>query len=213
MGIPEISGYGQYKRDVFAKLNVEFVAGKSILDIGCGDGTDAEIFIREFGLMTSAIDVYEHPRIHTIENLDFKIANILDLPFENGSFDYVFIHDVLHHVDEKEQSRERHLAGLRELKRVVAKNGTIIIVEANRYNPISYIHMVKRHGHDHWKQSYFFQVVREVFQDVRFRTFEAHAYPWGHPTMWYLYEYFMEHMVPGALRSYNVAMVSPNEPS
>ena len=212
MGMSDISGYGQYKRDVFRKLNVEFVAGKSILDIGCGDGTDAEIFIREFGLRTSAIDVYEHPRIQTIENLDFKIANILNLPFESGLFDYVFLHDVLHHVDEEEQSRERHLAGLREVKRVVAKTGTVVIVEANRYNPISYFHMVKRHGHDHWKQSYFFQVVQDVFQGVRFRTFEAHAYPWGYP-MWRVYEYFMEQMAPSALRSYNVAIISPNESS
>lgn len=210
MGIPDISGYGQYKSDVFRKLGMEFQAGMSILDIGCGDGTDAEIFMKEFRLKTSAVDVYEHPRIREIKNIDFQVASILDLPFPDSSFDYVFLHDVLHHVDEREQSRELHLAALREVQRVAARDGLVVIVEANRYNPISYFHMVKRLGHDHWTQSYFYGVVRNVFPQARFRTFEAHAYPWGYP-MWRVYEYFMERIAPPAIRSYNVAVMPSDE--
>lgn len=199
--------YGQYKNDFFRKLNFHFIPGKSILDIGCGDGVDAEIFIDKYRLVTTAIDVYEHPRIHLIDKLSFHLANIIQLPFDDNSFDYVFLHDVLHHVDEKDQSKEKHLGGLYEVRRVIAKSGTAVIVEANRYNPISYFHMVKRHGHEHWRQSYFREIVRQVFPEATFRTFEAHAYPWGYP-MWRVYEYFLENMKLGKFHSYNVAIIS-----
>ncbi|MBM3575869.1 MAG: methyltransferase domain-containing protein [Alphaproteobacteria bacterium] len=212
MRIPDITGYGQYKRDVFSKLGLDFQPGMSILDIGCGDGTDAEIFMKEFRLKTVAVDVYEHPRIREIENIEFQIASVLDLPFSDDSYDYVFLHDVLHHIDEQEQSRKLHLAALREVERVVAHSGMVVIVEANRYNPISYFHMVKRLGHDHWTQSYFKNVVRNVFPLAHFRTFEAHAYPWGYP-MWRVYEYFMERVAPSAIHSYNVAVIPSNESS
>ena len=40
-----ISQYGQYKDDFFNKLDFNFEKGKKILDVGCGDGSDAKIFI------------------------------------------------------------------------------------------------------------------------------------------------------------------------
>jgi ubiquinone/menaquinone biosynthesis C-methylase UbiE len=204
----DISHYGQYKYDIFRKLKISFVRGRSMLDVGCGDGTDAEIFIREFGLQTTAIDVYEHPRIRTINGLAFQIASVHALPFQDGLFDYVFLHDVLHHVDEPTQSRERHLAALQEVRRVTnPRGGTIVILESNRYNPLSYFHMVKMLGHDHWTQSYFCDIVKEVFPQVKFDYFEAHAYPWGY-SFWRIYELVMERFLPRALLSYNVGTVS-----
>ena len=128
--------YGQYKNDIFNKLGFSFEKGKKILDVGCGNGSDGEVFIQEFGLDTYGIDIYEHENIHNVKGLKFKKAGIYQIPFPDNTFDYVFLHDVLHHIDEKHQSYNQHRKALLEVKRVCKKGGNIIIIEGNRYNPL-----------------------------------------------------------------------------
>ena len=202
--------YGQYKNDFFRKLNYKFLPNKSILDIGCGDGSDAKIFIDEFSLRVTGIDVFEHEKIKEIKGLDFDVGSMLELPFGNETFDYIFLHDVLHHIDEECQSRSDHILGLCEVRRVVKKSGTIVIVEANRYNPISYLNMVKLHGHNHFTQSYFHSLILSVFPKARFKYFEAHNYPFSLP-IWRVYELIMEKIVPKAFLSYNIAIIDAHE--
>jgi ubiquinone/menaquinone biosynthesis C-methylase UbiE len=203
----KLSKYGQYTSDLFLKLDFNFEAGKKMLDVGCGPATDTEIFINEYHLDTYGLDVYKHERIDTLPSLKFVEAGILQIPFPDDSFDYVFLHDVLHHIDEEHQSNATHVAALKELKRVVKESGCIIVVEGNRYNPLFYPHMVKMLGHDHWKQSYFKSVMSGVFQNVEFRHFEAHVYPKKFLWFWKFYEYIMERFVPDAFSAYNVALI------
>ena len=205
-----LSTYSQYKNDTFNKMKFNFESGKSILDVGCGDGSDAEIFINEYGLDVYGIDVYEHKNIKSINRFKFKQVGIYKIPFEENSFDYIFLHDVLHHIDEENQSYENHIKGLKELKRVSKKDGYIIILEANRYNPLSYPHMVKMSGHNHWKQSYFKKTINNVFEndyDIEFKAFECHAYPWG-LSFWKIYEKMMEKFSPKCFLDYNVAIIN-----
>ncbi|MCZ2845497.1 MAG: class I SAM-dependent methyltransferase [Candidatus Bathyarchaeota archaeon] len=202
--------YGQYKNDILVKLDFDFEAGKKILDVGCGDGTDAEIFINEFRLDVYAIDIYKHDNIEKLGGLKFKKGSICQIPFDDNEFDYVFSHDILHHLDEGNQSYEKHITGLRELIRVTKKDGHIIIVEGNRYNPLFYPHMVLIRGHNHWRQSYFKRVIEDLFDNVEFRCFEAHAYPSG-LKFWKAYELLMEKISPGMFLAYNVAIIKNNK--
>ena len=202
--------YGQYKNDIFNKVGINFERGKKLLDVGCGDGSDAEIFIKEFGVDTYGIDIYEHENIKKIKGFKFKKAGILKIPFEDNFFDYVFLHDVLHHIDEEYQSYKKHIEGLKELKRVCKKDGCIIILEANRYNPLSYPHMVLIKGHNHFKQSYFFKIIKDVFDDVEFKSFEAHFYPGG-LMFWEIYEFLMEKILPKRFLAYNLAIIRNDE--
>jgi SAM-dependent methyltransferase len=198
--------YGQYKADIFNKLNFNFERGRRLLDLGCGDGTDAEIFINEFGLETYGIDVFTHENIKRLPNFTFRQASALNIPFEDNFFDYVFAHDLLHHVDEERQSPDKHLAVLQEIGRVVKPGGTIVLVEGNRYNPLFYPHMVKILRHNHWRQGYFEGIIARAFSKVEFRNFEAHAYPWA-LSFWKLYENLMEQLSPRQFLAYNVAII------
>lgn len=198
--------YGQYKSDLFRKLNLNFTKHRKLLDVGCGDGTDSRIFINEFKLNVYGIDVYKDDNIGSIKNLIFKKASILKIPYEKNSFDYVFSHDVFHHIDESKQDYRKHIKSLLELKRVCKENGYIIIVEANRYNPLFYFHMVKLMGHEHFKKSYFEKIIRDVFSNVRFNSFEVHYYPFLR-TLWYAYEFLMENFSPKRFLAYNVAVI------
>lgn len=200
--------YGQYRSDIFNKLDFPFQRGKKILDVGCGDGGDAEIFIKEFGLDTYGIDTYKHENIDKIPGLNFKRAGILEIPFDDQSFDYVFLHDVLHHVDEPEQKYSKHIEGLKELKRVCKKGGYILIIEANRYNPLFYPHMVLMRDHDHFKRTYFRKIISEVFGDTKFKNFEAHLYPKKFLKIFKMYERIMERVsFSKPFLAYNVAVI------
>lgn len=192
---------------MFRKLDYPFSPGKNILDVGCGDGMDAVIFRDIYGLDVTASDIFRHENISK-HGLDFAKAGIFSLPWPDQAFDYVFLHDVLHHVDEPAQREEKHRQALAELGRVTKEGGTIIILEGNRYNPLFFPHMVKMLGHDHWKQSYFKRVMREAFgsQAVSFRHFEAHAYPFLVP-LWKIYEWSMDKACPRQFLAYNIALI------
>ena len=198
----------QYKSDIFSKLSFDFISGKKILDIGCEDCSDAQIFINEYELDTYGIDIYEHENIKNIKSLTFKKAGILNIPFRDNTFDYVLLHDVLHHIDEDHQDYAKHIVALKELKRVVKKEGYIIIVEGNRYNPLFYPHMVKMLGHNHFKQSYFKKIITEMFPSATFKYFEAHLYPSRYLKIWKIYEKVMESIMPKSILAYNVSIIT-----
>lgn len=199
--------YNQYKVDFFSKLNFDFISGKKILDIGCGDGTDANIFIKEYKLDAYGIDIYKHKNVNKIFGLKFIRAGIYKIPYADSIFDYVFLHDVLHHIDESKQRIKKHIEALQEVKRVCNKSGSIIIVEANRYNPLFYPHMVIMLGHSHFKQSYFKKIVNEVFPQATFKYFEAHLYPHRFIKIWKIYEKIMELVIPKRFLAYNVSFI------
>ncbi len=203
-----ITRYNQYKNDFFNKLRFGFQKGRKILDVGCGEGTDAAVFINDYKLNWYGIDVYKHENMKRLGKR-FKIASILKLPYKKEMFDYVFVHDVLHHVDELKQRKSLHMRGLKELRRICKKDGTIIVVEGNRFNPLFYPHMVLLRGHEHFRQSYFTDIIKEVFSKdgISFRYFEAHLYPGPLLPLFKLYEWVMEHISPKEFLAYNAAII------
>lgn len=199
--------YGQYTKDIFNKLDFKFNAGKKILDLGCGPGTDSKVFRDIYKLKVFAIDIYRHDNLKEIKGIKFNKAGIYKIPYPDNFFDYVFLHDVLHHIDEAGQRYKKHSAGLDEVYRVTKKNGSIIIVEGNRYNPLFFPHMVKMHKHNHWKQSYFLKILKGKYDDVDFKFFECHFYPKSILFLGKLYEKFMEKISPKAFLAYNAAII------
>jgi len=86
----------------------EELAGKRVLDVGCGAGRFAEIALR-CGAEVVAIDyssavdacrnnLADHSRLNVVQ------ADIYQLPFEPGSFDYVYSLGVLQHTPDVERA-------------------------------------------------------------------------------------------------------------
>ncbi len=64
-------------------------------------------------------------------------SNALNLPFKNGTFDYVIIKNVLHHLvgRTRGESKENSRRAIIEITRIIKKNGYIIVLEQyNKYN-------------------------------------------------------------------------------
>lgn len=194
----------QYKSDFFDKLDFRFEPDASILDVGCGDCTDIKIFRERFGLKVQGIDIYQHENVDRLA-VQFMKASILGIPFEDDSFDYVFTHDVLHHVD-KGNDFDKLVKALTELMRVAKPGGHVIVIEGNRFNPLFYPHMVLLKRHNHLKQSYFMDIVSQTLGPAEFRFFEVHLYPRWCLKLFKVYERVMEKYAPRRFLAYTVAI-------
>jgi demethylmenaquinone methyltransferase/2-methoxy-6-polyprenyl-1,4-benzoquinol methylase len=159
----------RYRLRCIDKLDYPFKGDERLLDIGCGNGGVAELLSGRVAEVV-AVDVEPSDDWEHIDGVTFAVADGEQLPFEDGEFDLVHSKDSLHHMEHPETA-------LAEYRRVLRPGGTALIVEANRYNPVFFVHMTKMLGHEHFTRSRFQQLVRGAFSDVRFGWFEARYVP------------------------------------
>lgn len=100
--------------------------GKRVLEIGLGEGAESEQLIRR-GARWSGVDltpesvdrVRARLAIRALPFDDLRQGSVLDLPWADDTFDYVFSHGVLHHVPEIGQAQS-------EIARVLRPSGTLV---------------------------------------------------------------------------------------
>jgi SAM-dependent methyltransferase len=125
-------------------------AGLRILEVGCGFGHDliwtAQAGARAVGIDVNSafVDIAGRTK-STIEkqigfsiNADIRHCNLLAMP-ETEKFDFIYMKDVFHHLEPREEIVSR-LAGL------LAPKGTIMIVEPNAWNPLIQLQMFRIRG-------------------------------------------------------------------
>lgn len=102
------------------------VDGKQVLEVGIGEGAEAEQLIRQ-GARYSAIDLTAEAVERTTTRLMLRQlpheqiaqASVLEIPFPDNNFDVVFSHGVLHHVPDIVQAQ-------REIARVLRPGGELV---------------------------------------------------------------------------------------
>ena len=123
-------------RDLEIALGREYIRdGDAVLDVGCGPGAA----LREYatarpGVRACGID-YSENMIEAAKRLtaeadppveiDLRAASVLELPFDDASFDVVTSHRCLMALLEW----ERQQAALREIHRVLKPGGTLVLME------------------------------------------------------------------------------------
>lgn len=91
----------KFIRDLAVSLRVQ-----NVLEVGCNSGNDLKLFPQEFDV--SGIDPNEfaiRKASHSLPSFKFKVGSIVELPFENSSFDFVFTRNVLNHIDESHMEK------------------------------------------------------------------------------------------------------------
>jgi SAM-dependent methyltransferase len=134
------------ERHLLACLDALNVAGKQVLEIGLGEGSDSERLIRQ-GARWSGVDLTAESvaRVQTrlaLRELPFKEVrqgSVLDLPFADDTFDVVFSHGVLHHVPDIKLAQS-------EINRVLRPDGELVIMMYARWslNYLVSISLVRR---------------------------------------------------------------------
>ena len=161
--------YERFRDRLRTKLGVR-VAG-DVLDIGCMDGRNTAAYAAEARSVVG-LDIAAHPAWEALagENLRYVEGDAQNLPFDDGTFDLVFATAMLHHTASPTRV-------LREMVRVRRPRGTLVIVEPNRLNPLSWLHLTLLGEHDHFRTSDFIRLVDRVVPIKEFRRFELHLWP------------------------------------
>lgn len=140
--LTELNTFEAWEPDKFAKdarymrTIKSFTSGQihgDVLDVGCG----SRIFCELSRASTwTGLDISNRmlDSIHFSEeftNKKIMQGDVLDLPFEDDSFDTVTAFFLLHHLGlkNKKQSAERVQKAFREISRVLRKDGRLIVAE------------------------------------------------------------------------------------
>jgi len=112
---------------------VEPKPGDRVLDLGCAAGAVSH-FLSGLGCETVGVDAeplaIDKAR-ELFPGLQFQLANVVRLPFEEATFDKAVAADLVEHLDD-----ESFAAMLRETSRVLRPAGTLSIYTPNPKHPI-----------------------------------------------------------------------------
>jgi SAM-dependent methyltransferase len=129
-------------------VNFEGYAGKRLLEVGCGIGTDLVRFGRGGAVATgvdlsrTALDLASRNAEHAGVSLDLKLANGEALPFEDSCFDVVYCHGVLQYTADARLMVE-------ECRRVLKPDGEGIFMVYNRVSWLNALSKVMRVDLEH----------------------------------------------------------------
>ncbi len=113
--------------------DTRYPAGSLVLEAGCGTGAQTVHLAKHSpGARIISMDISEESleaararaEREGISNVDFRRGDIFSLPFEEGSFDHVFVCFVLEHL-------ENPAAALESLKRILKPCGTLTVIEGD----------------------------------------------------------------------------------
>lgn len=113
--------------------DIIYQPGTKMLEVGCGIGAQTVILAKnnptaEITSIDVSLDSLENARENVkregIKNVRFLQADLFSLPFEEQSFDQVFVCFVLEHL-------QSPVEALRKLKKVLKPGGTITVIEGD----------------------------------------------------------------------------------
>lgn len=116
------------------------IAGKKVLDAGCGTGIFSIIFAKNGAGSVTGIDISEgsletarglKDKFH-LETAHFQKEDMLNLPFADESFDIVWAWGTVHHTTDP-------FAAIEELIRVLKKEGSILLAVYTK-TKITFLH-------------------------------------------------------------------------
>jgi SAM-dependent methyltransferase len=134
-------GFGQERRLALIRRYVT-LGDQAILDVGCGLGMYVQAF-RRFSQDVHGVDVDEEKVAEAGQELpNLRVAPAEQLPYADGRFDVVLLHEVIEHVEDDRQA-------IAEAGRVLRPGGRLVIFAPNRLYPF------ETHG-AYWGGTYHF---------------------------------------------------------
>lgn len=126
-----------------------------VLVAGCGAGHEAMALALELEADVEAVDVEDFvpESLKALGPVRYQVASVCELPFENNTFDAIFYHHVIEHVDDPPKS-------LHELFRVLKPGGWMLVGTPNRHRLIS---SIGAHEQSEWKPT----LINKVWDNLR----------------------------------------------
>ena len=128
--IDQLHGGGLDATMALAKI-AEISTDMHVLDVGCGIGGPARTLAADFGCRVTGLDLTKEfcraaemltTRLGLGERVNFRHASALDMPFDVGQFDAVWIQNVSMNIEDKAQLYD-------EIRRVLKPRGRLALQE------------------------------------------------------------------------------------
>ena len=180
----------------FALATLQPVAGKRILDLGCGAGESA-VYLALAGAKVTAVDISSEmlavaERLADAHGVSLTTVHspAETLPFDDASFDAVFGNGVLHHV-------ALHPT-LAEVHRVLASGGKGVFIEPLPYNPLIWVYrQIARAVRTPTEKPFSFRELPTI--EARFRRVEHREF-WLTSLTLFLYFFLVKRYHPSKVR-------------
>ncbi len=125
VGITKHNGGLDATNELLSLCHIE--TAREVLNVGCGIGATSAYIARKYACRVAGVDISEKMiawsrkrarEARVEERVEFRTADVLDLPFDSGRFDVVFAESVLAFVEDKPRA-------IRECVRVARPGGYI----------------------------------------------------------------------------------------
>ena len=168
------TGFGNW---IFS--NYDIAPGMKVLELGCGTGSmwkGRESLIRSCGSLilsdlSDAMTGTARGNIGSYPNVEYRVIDICDIPYGNGTFDIVIANMMLYHVPDIGR-------GLSEVRRVLKDNGTFYCATFGIHGIIEYLSSILApYGMtDDTKKNFTLQngsgILLKFFEDVQRKDYE-----------------------------------------
>ncbi len=138
------------------------LAGKTVLDIGCGDGTYSIELLKAGAMEVVGVDAAENAiqcaikKAEGLENIRFQTADIYGLEKPQQRYDIAIVRGILHHLYKADKAIE-------VISRVADE---IVILEPNGFNPVlKVLEKVSSYHIEHEEKSYTPTRLNHWFED------------------------------------------------
>jgi ubiquinone/menaquinone biosynthesis C-methylase UbiE len=147
----------------------------SVLDAGCGSGRDTN-YLTEQGYQTTGLDISHGLLAEATKRFPdstFIEGNLLDLPFANETFDGVWSHASLVHLETENDVRR----ALAEFSRVMKPGGVLhLLVKAQSGESKTAVVSDSLSGHDRFFQYFTVEEVQQLLNEAGFSVSEIKKY-------------------------------------
>jgi ubiquinone/menaquinone biosynthesis C-methylase UbiE len=124
---------GYRKRRLFELMELDQIAGKRVLDVGCGNGQHTVFHAlygaESYGVDISSVGVAAGARMAEVNKVadlcHFAVSSVSNLPYEDDYFDIIVLNAVLHHII-------KYPGYGTEIRRVLKPAGKIFVADGQR---------------------------------------------------------------------------------
>jgi SAM-dependent methyltransferase len=139
--LADIASYDRFRSGEATKILTALqrfgvlIKGKTVMDFGCNDGAISGEYLRAGAARVVGVDIDDRAldrarQLHTDRRLTFVRGGPDSIGIESQSVDVVVSYDVFEHVG-------RPLPILRELRRILASDGQLVISTTGWYSPFA----------------------------------------------------------------------------